>query len=695
MRYRALVPIVWAFSILLSSDITYAWQQNYPDGPVRSTPGSTLQYVKVITPGHSSAVNNATYPQLSLADTFQRRVVTYPSQEGGDLGTGWDFILNNKKFASCIQFGVREDTKYQNADAHIQESSDEETLDFSLNAQFSGSVGGVIEGIKAKADATSTLNVSHHIASKDTVFVAHVSVTNGVTYVGAPDGNPKSSSVRLTDDMAQLAATNPAQFNEKCGDGFVASIGYGADLYLLFHFHDLEEKDRLELAFLSHASAGIGDVFNASGSSDLRTKIEKMYESKKLNIDFVQRGGEIEAIPTTLDEARTKVQNLAKEELKGPRAFYITIVPYSELANWPGLFQLDTSDIRQRAIRFYKRLVSINFELQNIRENYYRDRSADYTVADQYYYSYKHNLRNESLSAVADKVIVDLSKVSELLKLLDDPECNPPLVSAHVLRSPADADYAAAARAYAARVSSFATLAGKCTADIDNRVKDLDYFDDFELVTGLPIPINEISPQSIKSIEAKAPNDSLAETEYAQAVFRHWVERPDQIRCRLYLECLTPSEKQTLYNGIVNSMGYSGELPLVLKQCNGSPSLSMTVAKEFAVAISDAHTDTMPSLYSLTRTDAAGTSEIVIKDQLVDGPVLRAVIESHPGQFDIEAKAEECGNQNTCVQKAMIGVCFQVDRLNAKFWFFDSGEVQAIHHNIEVNVNLIPTPLFP
>src|SRR5262249_45189481 len=146
-------------------------------------------------------------------------------------------------------------------------------------------------------------------------------------------------------EMAKLAATDPESFREKCGDGFVSSIGYGADLYLLFHFHHLNVHDRTEISFESHASAGIADIFSAKGSSTFRTVIERLSDHGSLDINFIQQGGIIEALPISLDDARTKVQKLSKEEFSGPRAIFITIAPYSELSNWPSYFQVDTSDI--------------------------------------------------------------------------------------------------------------------------------------------------------------------------------------------------------------------------------------------------------------------------------------------------------------------------------------------------------------
>src|SRR6516164_2591614 len=78
----------------------------------------------------------------SLGDLFRRRNVAYPAQEGATLGLGWDFLVNQKMSSTCVEFDPKDDTKYQTVDLKLQETTDQESLDISLNAEFSGSVGG-------------------------------------------------------------------------------------------------------------------------------------------------------------------------------------------------------------------------------------------------------------------------------------------------------------------------------------------------------------------------------------------------------------------------------------------------------------------------------------------------------------------------------------------------------------------------
>ena len=534
----------------------HAWEASYPNGPVRILPGSPGQDVniKIRNARPFQSRLGVLGQQPSLADVFTRRTVAYPSGEGAGLGYGWDFLLNRKRFSTCVDFTPQDDTKYQNADVRLQEVTDDETLDITLNTEFSGSVGGTIDVVDAKAQATSTLNASHHMASTDVVFVAHASVTSGVTYAG-PKKNDSFPAVSLLPAMALLAQTDPEGFREKCGDGFVGSIGLGADLYLLLHFHTLTTEDRLQLSFDSNASAGFGDVFNASGSSKLSTTIDRLSKQGSLDINLVQQGGIIKSLPIDLKTAREKVQNLTTEESSGPRAIFVTIVPYSELPNWPGLYLLDASDIRQRAIRYAQRLASIYFELMNIRDDYYRDRQANgATGMDRYLYSYRHQLRNEDLLVVSKNLQDRITEVNDVIRELNGPECNTSPVAANPVLSGSRVERVSQQQRYEVLFDRLKRQKQSCADAINQLVADTENLDDFKIWIKLPIPINTISDDALATLDD--PSKPLQDRKliYAQRLFGHWVEREDQIRCRLFFECLSSDAKKDLYNDIMSSL---------------------------------------------------------------------------------------------------------------------------------------------
>ena len=508
-----------------------------------------------------TTIHNGTKSLLAVAGSvptgpFQARTVAYPSQDGAALGIGWDFLTNTKKSASCVNATSATDKHYQTADTSVQQTFDEETLDFTLNATFSGNVAGDIGVVSAKADSTMSVNASHHLDTTDTNFVAHGSITSGVDYLG-----PQNGQISLTSDAIQ-SLSDPVAFRAKCGDGFVATIGYGADLYVLFHAHDLTQEDKLSLTSNIKASAGEGNVFNAGGSSNLSTTLDKLSKSSQLDVSFVQNGGIITSIPTTLVDAQSAIKNLAEEEINnniekgdGPRAIYMRLIPYSDLPNWPGFYMIDTTDARQKAIRYGQRLVSALYEVMNIRENYYRER-ADLTVSDLYFYRYAHNLRDEDLGVIQSKISNMIITVNALIDRLNQDDCNSKPVSPRLLtpRS-ATAKYIAQLKVERAlSLKSFASDAAKCAADVQYLITATGNFDDFQFWIMLPIPIDAIAKSAAHFIEDPGNDRKKREDLFAQNIYRHWVDEPDQIRCRLFFECLTSDAKAHVYADIVSSI---------------------------------------------------------------------------------------------------------------------------------------------
>lgn len=538
------------FVVLLSSfSGADAWEANYPSGPVRSSTQAPYNQpaIKLRNPpspseadrknlfgtkvGTTEAALAAQDP--TFANLFSRRTVAYPSGDGAELGYGWDFLSNQKKLMSCVEFNAVHDDKYQTVDSRIQQTVDEETLDISLNTSFDVSAKATIEVVKASGEAKFSLNASHHMSTSDTTFIAHESATNGIVYAG-----PKANGILLRSDMAKLAATDGEAFRDKCGDGYVATIGKGADLYVMLHAHDLTTEDKVDLETSAKASAGIGDVFSGGASGSFSTKIDDLIKKHSLDIEFVQQGGIFTTVPTNLDEVRKKVQTFMGEEKDGPRALYVNLIPYSELPNWPALYMLDTSDMRQRATRYFQRLQSILYEVRNMRENYFRD---DGVKGDKYLFDYAHQLREDNLGETSDLVRNEMDQVDQLLKILDGPDCKAPPVSGN---TPSRRE----------RLRELGTHQKNCEALVSKKVKnDLKNFNDFRFWITLPLPLDGVSEKDLKIITdfSGASGTPLRQRTFAQALYRYWIERTDQVRCRLFFECLGKDEQDQEYTDVV------------------------------------------------------------------------------------------------------------------------------------------------
>jgi hypothetical protein len=683
-----------------------AWQNNYPNSPVSPWSDPLL---KLQVPA-GAAVSGWSLP--TTTSPFRPRIVSYPETDGLGLATGWDFLVNEKKFASCVTFVPISDDKYQNAEIRLTEILDSETLDYSVNAQFSGSIGGSIEGIEAKAQATTTIDASHHMASSDRLFVVSASITSGVIYTAGSEQVPKKGpiSVQLTPAMADLAATKTDKFYETCGHGFVSSIGFGADLYIMMHFHDLTTQDRIDLDFDSKASAGLEDVFSAAASSKVRAKIDDLIVKNRLDISFVQHGGKIAIIPTDLNEAMQKVRGLAAEQATGPRPMYITVTPYTDLFNWPGSYSLDNSDLRQRSIRYYKRLSSLYFEILNIRNDYFHDRydptakpANEIAPGDKYYYSYHHNLRIEDFRSTADLVKDQMDKVAALILLLDKPECNPKAISAIPASEGSAGELKLAAAQHRFKVDRFVADLTKnrpndkgCLEAVKDALNSIGPFDDYRFMLTLPVPRNVFAGNSISEIEDTARNVDDRRFILGQYVFRHWIERPNQIRCRIYFECLSKADLDGYSKKIaaIPSPASNNALSLGAHCGTGATEQIVHVKAGYDVVISDARRDTTPTAYTLWTQDVPnGARELQPPPMVpVDAPTKRAPIKSRGTSFDIIVQAYEgLGLGGGVVSD--YGTCLSIGD-EAQFRFMDRGEA-APRYNTEISLKAVIPAEFP
>ena len=557
------------FSLVVSllclglSQPAIAWESNLARGPVRSS-DNLQSSVRLIVPRKSPTPHSIGEGVQTTAAAFSRRTITYPANEGVTLGHGWDFLTNRKTFSSCVDFTPLDDRNYQDANLSFQEVTDDETLNVTLNAEFSGSVSGTIDDIGAKAKATTTIDASHSLASTDLNIVAHTSIESGVSYASPPTKTSPSGSrsISLLPEMAQLAKSDPETFRSRCGDGFVATIGYGADLYLLLHFHSMNSDDKLAFSFLSSASASLADVFSADGSSNLRTTVEQMVKKSQLDITYVQNGGKIDKIPTNLIDARTTISMLAKSENAGSRPIYVVIAPYSDLPEWDGFHWLDNSSIQQLGVRYYQRLSSAYFELMNIRENYFRDRSrtiadpsyVNISPEDSYYYDYRHNLRTDSLSNIGSAIWNEIMFVDAQMKILSSDKCRPAPVATVISAGLSTAAQKTAREVIAKGVSSLISAASTCQIAANDLSEKTDHFNDFRFWALFPVPINALSEKSIETLDEQA-TATLAQRKamLTDAIFSNWVERIDQVRCRLFFECLTIGERAKLHEEIASS----------------------------------------------------------------------------------------------------------------------------------------------
>jgi hypothetical protein len=243
-------------------------------------------------------------------------------------------------------------------------------------------------------------------------------VLNGANHVIPPKGG----AIHLNPELAELRNTNISEFRRRCGDGYVSALYPGANLYLLLHFHDFDQKTRLELDSTFKAQGSVGDLFRGSASSDVQTTIAHAKIGKQLDLEFRQDGGEIETNPIDLPTAQKTVADLPAAARRGPQNLYIDITPYTNLPDVKPASLFTVLDDRQKAIRYFERLVSVFYEIIAIQRDYYRDRRTAGTK-DAYFYWYRHSLRPEDVDRLRMQVMDELRLTSSIVRDFDGPSC--------------------------------------------------------------------------------------------------------------------------------------------------------------------------------------------------------------------------------------------------------------------------------
>jgi hypothetical protein len=574
-----------------------AWEMSRPVGPFPK-----LKPIEV-SGGRPEAVAAAIPEQQSSLKTFleqtavgapngafTRRTVPYPYSDGVSLGQGWDFVTNTQRMSSCIDFKTSQDL-YQNASLQMNEAIDIDSLDVSLNIALGGEAHGSFLGFKAGAETKSTFDTKFHTKSTDQVLVAQASVVNGATFVtpvaparsaqgapppvvptppikpppsnpagtGAPpevkapldeirpgkaavSGEYSEKNLRLAPEMSKLAKTNPTRFREVCGDGFVASIVSGADLYVMYHFRDIEHSMMLKLGYFAKANAGYGSLFDATGSSDFKAQLDKASSSSQLSIHIVQAGGRIAELPIDHAGVERRIKALTTEALTGPRPLYMIVVPYSTLMNWepPALNHLGT--MRERLIQYQKRLTSVYFEYLNIRAD---DKNiSDVETPDQkvqYIFERRHGLRKaeEEYDLIGDFVLAEIKEIDVILDKLDT--CALPVTPGEPEGS---ARPGRRAQAYGTKqVNQVQQSSKKCHESKFAVPTQID-FDDYKYWIRLPVPVNAVPAVLLERLDSKDIGEDKRLDAYKGLLYSHWVERISDFRCRLFFDCMTQIERR-------------------------------------------------------------------------------------------------------------------------------------------------------
>ncbi len=470
---------------------------------------------------------------------FGRVIQKYPIDQV-ELGEGWDLYLGKKTNSVCVSFDV-DGTKAQSANLTLRQVSDEETRDVTLNLDFQTSGGGGTKFFKGKGKTTLHDTSLERFHSKDILLIAHASVNTETKFTIPPAtdalANKEYRAIRLLSDLNDLRSKKRDQFRKYCGDGYVSSIVSGADLYSLLTFHSVSQSVRSQINAAMETSGDYSTVyFPSQGDFSLSGSLEKIIQdnlkSTQLSIKFLQEGGEIKTLPTSLNALQKKIEAMPVEAWTGPKPIYIIVTPYSEL---PDLDPLQNDDeytlTLQAALRYSRRLDSMHAEILDMLVDFQRDKTAD-SSPDLYYFSYNHGLRREDLQLIREGVEDEIVRTGKIIELLE--RC-PKICDSDTI-----VDVNKAIQPKKVQKDAFGL--------------NKNDFDDLRWWIQLPVPINAIPPQILTQIQDQKLDLGQRRALYAKYLYNHWIKRQDDSRCSLYSECLTRTQQQSYYSLIFASL---------------------------------------------------------------------------------------------------------------------------------------------
>lgn len=261
----------------------------------------------------------------TIATAHAQTIVEY--QPGVRLGQGFETIDDSVR-GECVVFepdntGPGATAQGQTEQYKLFEVSDSyqltEAMDLSLATKYKSMFGTAIEG---KASLARKQNVSQFSST----FVARMSVRN-----------PAMSAVRvkLTDAMAELARTSPADFRQRCGNQFIASVVTGGEFIGYVSIQTLNRSEQEKISASYNAKYGLGGSFESQGSID-KDFLESI-ESRNKTVDVYHSGG----TPTLVRDVQTMYQALDDfaTSVRGTGAvpYQAFLQRYDTLPNYPTL----------------------------------------------------------------------------------------------------------------------------------------------------------------------------------------------------------------------------------------------------------------------------------------------------------------------------------------------------------------------
>ena len=296
-----------------------------------------------------------------------------PVLDAGDevkLGARFDTLTGKIIDASTCIAGYSEvERGNSSSQMRLVEVTDSQSMMRAMNIDASVQGSFLVSSVDAKASFVSNQKYTQQTQH----FLLYAQATRKPRTLDPKDGE---TLFELTHAAHDALKKGPSHFRTVCGDGFIASVYEGVELYGMLTFDNVSLEDKKTISASMKGSYG---KWNASASAT--STVENYADKGRSNLE-VSLNGQCSAINISGDKVADRWNNVVNSSSslqgcadKGANLVSFKVVPYSSqrIKDWPDMQQQDPefSLILNRYARYGTILDSIN-QLLTDRANAYQ-----------------------------------------------------------------------------------------------------------------------------------------------------------------------------------------------------------------------------------------------------------------------------------------------------------------------------------
>lgn len=299
-------------------------------------------------------------PTHVMAQEGRQQTIEYPSDQGAEIGQGWNSVGTHPTNATCVSGVIRSDTG-QKQNLFYRRIFDTESLmrTLAVSTQVKAGLAAGIGGSGSASFASST-----KVSQENTNILAVAEVTKGASFLRPrtpSNGAVHAGSIRLDIRYRNLAQNDIAEFRRICGDSFVSSKVSGARLFAMYSFLTRTQEER------QNVEASVSGNYGAlSGDASIKSTIASYQSSSRLTIQSSAAGGSGGSIARTPEQIDAAIGALPETARTATSPFRIVVQPYESLENFPKVTLTGQLSVLDSMTRLFYQFINLQLQIQDI-----------------------------------------------------------------------------------------------------------------------------------------------------------------------------------------------------------------------------------------------------------------------------------------------------------------------------------------